>query len=120
MLRIVDGKLPVAVKYMTNEKSTAVRSEIRSVRSTATSSGPCPRARCLVLPPPQLRRINNEHPHIVQSYGYLRGASGSLYMFLECGTADGHDAAGWAPSGDRRLGSGTHIREWMLQLAHGT
>ena len=32
VLRVVDGKLPIAVKYMTSDKSTAVRAEIRSVR----------------------------------------------------------------------------------------
>ena len=66
----------------------------------------------------QLRRLDNSHPHIIHTHGMLRGASGSVYIMQERAVCDLHDAAG-ACSG-RVMGEGEHVKEWMLQVAHGT
>ncbi len=66
----------------------------------------------------QLKRLNNAHPHIVHTYGVLRGVSGSAYIMQERAVCDLHDAAG-ACAG-RVMGEGEHVKEWMLQVAHGT
>ena len=65
----------------------------------------------------QLRRLDNSHPHIVHTHGMLRGASGSVYIMQERAVCDLHDAAGACPG--RVMGEGEHVKEWMLQVAHG-
>jgi len=47
----------------------------------------------------------------------LRGDSGSVYIMQERAVCDLHDAAGACPG--RVMGEGEHVKEWMLQVAHG-
>ncbi len=103
----------IAVKYISADEKRAKQSETAAV-SFAPVLRACRRA---TNQNPQLRRLDNSHPHIIQTHGMLKGASGSVYIMQERAVCDLHDAAG-ACAG-RVMGEGEHVKEWMLQVAHG-
>ena len=112
-VRDPDDGTHLAVKYIAADQKRAKQSEIAAVSALCT---PC-RTASPQSQNPQLRRLDNSHPHVVHTHGMLRGASGSVYIMQERAVCDLHDAAG--ACGGRVMGEGDHIKEWMLQVAHG-
>jgi len=126
----------VAVKYIPAHHKRAQRSEVSAVSAHTVAKAHGTRCSTLTLfhetyiaaiaksaehlqhlVSLQLQRLDNSHPHIVHTHGMLRGASGSVYIMQERAVCDLHDAAG--ACGGRVMGEGEHVKEWMLQVAHG-